>query len=189
MLCFHVWLGSHTPASLAGLQTPATAAGTGTRHRLSTSSLAALKTPATHKTPGTAGLLRRTAAKAAASAGAGRAAADAAAAAGVGGIMVSPAPLTISKTGPRSRLREGGAAADENRVPGSGTGAAGEEGKQGRLSYTAKATVWTTHVIIMTGLCCTIQPHDAEEPQEQASNCCTMPWSNGSIFQPIRLFR
>jgi hypothetical protein len=105
-----------TPASGAGMQTPATGTGTSARSRLSNSSIALLKTPATAKTPGTAGGLLRTAAKAAAAGAAGRAAADA----GVGGVVASPAPLTISKTGPRSRLR--GGAADENKVPGAAAG-------------------------------------------------------------------
>lgn len=98
--------------------------------------------------------------------------------------MVSPAPLTISKTGPRSRLREGGAAADENRVPGSGTGAAGE-GKQGGQSYKAyEATVWTTHVVSLMGTCCTFQPHGAADAQEQASNAARCHGQMAAISKP-----
>lgn len=49
----------------------------------------------------------------AAAAAAGCAAGDAA---GAGGVVASPAPLTIGKAGPRSRLK--GGAPDENQAPG-----------------------------------------------------------------------
>lgn len=60
----------------------------------------------------------RTGGKAVASAGRVAAAESVA---GVGGVVASPAPLTIAKSGPRSRVK--GGPADENKAPGAAAGA------------------------------------------------------------------